>query len=66
MRRLFIAALFVVMALSACSPIVSQDGLCDGTAALRTAHAAALAQDGGDLSVVSGARLIRALDAGCE
>lgn len=39
--------------------------LCDGLAAATREHAAALAEDGGDRSVVTGARLIRALDAGC-
>jgi hypothetical protein len=32
----------------------------------RTAHAAALAKDGGDASVVTGARLIRLMDAACQ
>ena len=40
--------------------------LCDGTASARKTHAAALAADGGDLSVVSGARLIAMIDAGCR
>lgn len=43
----------------------SLEALCDGTAADRTAHAAALAEDGGDKSVVTGQRLISRLDAGC-
>lgn len=48
-----------------CVSVASAPAICDGTAALRTAHAAALAQDGGDLSLATGARLIRQLDAGC-
>ena len=40
-------------------------GICDGLEAATREHAAALAEDGGDRSVVTGARLIRALDAGC-
>lgn len=48
-----------------CVSVANGDAVCDGTAAARTAHAAALAQDAGDLSVVTGARLIRLLDAGC-
>lgn len=39
--------------------------LCDGTKAARTAHAKALAQDGGDASVVTGAALISQIDAAC-
>jgi hypothetical protein len=43
----------------------SDAALCDGLEAATRDHAAALAEDGGDRSVVTGARLIRALDAGC-
>lgn len=39
--------------------------ICDGTAASRKDHAAALAQDGGDASVVTGSRLISQIDAAC-
>jgi hypothetical protein len=45
---------------------ISGPALCAGTAAPATAHAAALARDGGDESVVTGARLIAVLDAGCR
>ena len=48
-----------------CVSVASSGAICDGTKSARTAHAAALAQDGGDLSVVTGAHLIRLLDAGC-
>jgi len=48
-----------------CVSAVSERAICDGTAQARTEHAAALATDGGDLSVTTGARLIRLLDAGC-
>jgi hypothetical protein len=43
----------------------SEAAICDGTAAARTAHAAALAQGGDDAAVVTGAALIRLIDAGC-
>jgi hypothetical protein len=43
----------------------SGDAICDGTAAARSEHAAALVEDGGDKSVVTGARLIGLIDAGC-
>jgi hypothetical protein len=44
---------------------VSGEALCAGTEQARTEHAAALASDGGPLSLVTGARLIRLVDAGC-
>lgn len=49
-----------------CVSAVSERAICDGTDAARTQHAAALAADGGDMSVVTGARLIRQLDAACK
>lgn len=48
-----------------CVSAVSERALCDGTAQARSEHAAALAADGGDLSVTTGARLIKMMDAGC-
>lgn len=48
-----------------CTSAVSEAALCDGTAVARTEHAAALALDGGDRSVVTGARLVKMLDVGC-
>jgi hypothetical protein len=50
---------------SGCVSVVSGDAICGATDAARTEHAAALAHDGGHLSVVTGARLIRLIDAGC-
>lgn len=44
---------------------VNQTAVCDGTRTLRTAHVEALLDDGGDRSVVTGAALVAALDAGC-
>lgn len=44
---------------------VSERAICDGTDAARTQHAAALAADGGNRSVVTGAQLIRQIDAAC-
>lgn len=52
----------VVMAVVA----ASDAALCGGTEAARREHAAALAADGGDRSVLTGARLIRLMDAGCN
>ena len=45
---------------------VSSPAICDGTIALRSLHADALIEDGGDQSVQTGAALIAALDAGCN
>jgi hypothetical protein len=44
---------------------VSGNAICGATEQARTEHAAALADDGGPLSLVTGARLIRLIDAGC-
>lgn len=44
---------------------VSNSAICDGTVASRGALADALLADGGNLSVVAGARLISQLDAAC-
>lgn len=46
--------------------VASNSAICDGTASARTKHAAALAEDGGNLSIVTGANLISMLDAGCK
>ena len=51
---------------ASCTSVVSGEAICDATAASRTAHAAALAADGGDMSVITGAYLIRQLDAACQ
>ena len=51
---------------SSCVSTGGNDAICAGTAKARTTHAAALADDGGPLSVVSGAALIAQLDAGCK
>ena len=49
-----------------CTSVASSNGICDGTSAIRTEHAAALAADGGDKSVVTGARLIAMIDGACR
>ncbi len=45
---------------------VSETAICDGTERLRDAHTEALLADGGPQSQVTGARLLSALDAGCD
>ena len=48
-----------------CGSVASEPAVCDGTEAARREHAAALASDGGPMSLVTGARLIQLTDAGC-
>ena len=52
--------------LSGCATAPNSEAICDGTAQSRTAHAAALVADGGPQSLVTGALLIKQIDAGCE
>ncbi|SDW78865.1 hypothetical protein SAMN04488238_103354 [Roseicitreum antarcticum] len=65
-----LVAVILMMTVSGCwrgaSDVVDNRPICDGTEAQRTAHAAALAADGGPQSVVTGRALIAAVDAGCE
>ena len=63
MRNLFL--MIPLCFVTGCVSAVSDSAICDGTEASRTAHAAALAADGGPLSLATGARLIRQIDAGC-
>ena len=51
---------------ASCTNAVSGNAICHGTEVSRTAHAAALAADGGDRSVITGAYLIRQIDAACQ
>lgn len=59
------ALLILALPVAGCVGGVSGEALCVGTVQARTDHAAALADDGGDRSVVTGAALIGMLDAGC-
>lgn len=59
------ACLMLMLPVTGCVSVASGNAICDGTKAARTEHAAALADDGGPLSLVTGARLIRLIDAGC-
>jgi hypothetical protein len=47
-----------------CQNVASVE-VCQGTEAATTAHAAALARDGGPESLDTGALLVKLLDAGC-
>lgn len=54
-----------ILLVSACKSVGSGDAICDSTSQLRTRHAAALVADGGDQSVVTGHKLIVAIDTVC-
>lgn len=65
MRRLTLVMIPMLFATGCTSVGVSDSALCAGLSAPATEHAAALAEDAGPHSVVTGARLIRLIDAGC-
>ena len=58
--------LTLTLLVSGCATAPSSSAICDGTVQSRTDHAAALAADGGPLSLVTGAFLIQQIDAGCS
>ena len=58
--------LILTLLVSGCATAPSTSAICDGTVQSRTDHAAALAADGGPLSLVTGAFLIQQIDAGCS
>ena len=60
-----LVCLTLTLPVSGCVSVASGNAVCDGTETARTEHAASLADDGGSLSLVTGARLIQLLDAGC-
>ena len=60
-----LVCLTLTLPVTGCVNAVSGNAICAGTEQARTEHAAALASDGGPLSLVTGARLIRLVDAGC-
>lgn len=55
-----------MLPVAGCTSVQSVNAVCDGTRQTRAAHAAALVQDGGPKSLVTGARLISQIDAGCD
>jgi len=65
MRRLTWAMIPLFFATGCARVAVSDSALCAGLERPVSAHAAALAEDGGPHSVRTGARLIRMIDAGC-
>jgi hypothetical protein len=64
MRKILLATA-LMLPVTGCVTAVSGDGICSGIGRAVSDHAAALADDGGDRSVTTGARLIALLDAGC-
>ena len=65
MRLWAMIPLFFVTACVSATPR-SGDAICDGTRAARADHAAALADTQDERALMTGARLIGLLDAGCE
>jgi hypothetical protein len=65
MRTLTISTLMLLAA--GCSTVPNATAICDGSVHLRTEHARELVAPGvPDAAVVTGARLIMALDAACD
>ena len=58
--------LTLTLLVSGCATAPSTSAICDGTLQSRTDHAAALVADGGAQSLVTGALLIKQIDAGCS
>jgi uncharacterized protein YceK len=61
----FLPLLMLILLVSGCANAVSKPAVCDGTAQARTEHALTLSQSPHNPSVLTGARLIQLLDAGC-
>lgn len=61
----WLACLMLMLLVTGCARGVSSNAICDATKDSRTAHAAALADDGGDKSVMTGAYLIAQIDVAC-
>lgn len=57
--------MMLALCVTGCVSAANQSAVCDGTVAARADHAAALADEASDRVVVTGARLIRLIDAGC-
>jgi len=67
LRKSHLVVLYLCIApmQAGCVNVANQAAVCDGSRAARTNHAAALVQDGGPRSLVTGAALIGVIDAGC-
>ena len=55
----------LMLLVSGCATVISEQAICDGTDRLRDDHTDALIEDGGDQSVITGATLLDALDRAC-
>lgn len=60
------ACLTLMLLVTGCASAPSDSAICAGTAKARQDHAAALVDDGGPRSLVTGANLIATIDAGCK
>lgn len=58
--------MILTMPVAGCMSGQSVNAICDGSREARTDHAAALVEDGGPLSLVTGQALISTIDAGCK
>lgn len=66
MMRIFSATILMLLAAGCVNGRgAGPEALCDGSRAARADHAAALAVSADDRAVVTGARLIALIDAGC-
>ena len=63
--RLKLKMMTLLCFVSGCVNGASHEAICDGTKASRREHAAAMAVDGGPRSLVTGALLIKQIDAAC-
>ena len=66
MRKIWAMTLTLLAAGCASVTQTSGDAICDGSRAARADHVAALAISPDDRAVVTGARLIALIDAGCQ
>lgn len=64
MRRLMIVA--ATVSLTACANLPDSPAICVASETARKAHAAALVQDGGPVSLNTGERLLSGLRAACD
>lgn len=65
MMRFLLPAMPILFA-TGCVDLPNSVAICDGTVALRKAHAGALLADGGPRSLETGERLLSGLQAGCD
>ena len=60
-----LSGMTLILLAAGCTSAANPVAICDGSLSARADHAAALADEASDRVVVTGARLIRLIDAGC-